>query len=48
MTDLRENNDPLVKKITESFLAYRNSMRDYQVYASAGEMNARAMDYNYG
>jgi TRAP-type mannitol/chloroaromatic compound transport system substrate-binding protein len=48
MAELREDKDPLVKQIVESFLAYRNSMRDYQVHASAGVMNARVMDFTYG
>ena len=46
--DLRNDQDELVKKITESFLAYRKSMSDYMVYADNGQMNARALDYKYG
>ncbi len=46
--DLRNDEDELVKKITESFLAYRTSISDYMVYADNGQMNARALDYKYG
>jgi len=47
MADLREDQDELVKRITESFLAYRESVVDYMQYADNGQMNARALDYNY-
>jgi len=47
MSDLRDNSDELVKRIVESFLAYRASISDYMVYADNGQMNARAMDYKY-
>lgn len=46
--DLRNDKDQLVGKITESFLAYRSAMRTYKGHADNGQMNARAMDYNYG
>ncbi|NRG17445.1 TRAP transporter substrate-binding protein [Rhizobiales bacterium] len=48
IADLRADEDELVRRITESFLAYRNSIADYMVYADNGQMNARALDYNYG
>ena len=48
IAELREDGDDLVKRITESFLAYRNSVAGYMVYADNGQMNARALDYNYG
>ncbi|MXN65468.1 ABC transporter substrate-binding protein [Stappia sp. GBMRC 2046] len=48
IADLRGDEDELVRRITESFLAYRNSIADYMVYADNGQMNARALDYNYG
>jgi TRAP-type mannitol/chloroaromatic compound transport system substrate-binding protein len=38
---LRENSDPLVKKITESYLDYRKSIGRYQAYADGGQLNAR-------
>ena len=47
MTELRESDDDLVKRIVESFLAYRNSIAGYMVYADNGQMNARALDYKY-
>ncbi len=47
IADLREDNDELVKRIVESFLAYRSSVADYMVYADNGQMNARALDYTY-
>jgi TRAP-type mannitol/chloroaromatic compound transport system substrate-binding protein len=48
IAELREDSDELVKRIAESFLAYRNSIADYMVYADNGQMNARALDYKYG
>ena len=47
IAELRDDSDELVKRITESFLSYRNSVSDYMVYADNGQMNARALDYNY-
>ena len=47
MAELREDEDELVRRITESFLAYRASVAGYMVYADNGQMNARALDYNY-
>lgn len=38
---LRENSDPLVKKITESYLEYRKSIGRYQAYADGGQLTAR-------
>ncbi|WP_422366119.1 TRAP transporter substrate-binding protein [Pelagibius sp.] len=47
MAELRDDSDELVKRIVESFLAYRSSIADYMVYADNGQMNARALDYKY-
>ena len=47
MSELRENDDELVRRIVESFLAYRTSISEYMVYADNGQMNARALDYSY-
>jgi hypothetical protein len=47
IADLRADEDELVKRITESFLAYRKLMREYMPYADNGQMNARMLDYNY-
>lgn len=41
ISELREDDDALVKKITESFVAYRDSIGQYMVYADNGQMNAR-------
>lgn len=38
---LRENSDPLVKKITESYLDYRKSLGRYQAYSDGGQLTAR-------
>jgi TRAP-type mannitol/chloroaromatic compound transport system substrate-binding protein len=48
ITELRESDDELVKRIVESFLTYRSSIAGYMAYADNGQMNARALDYNYG
>ena len=47
ITELREDNDELVRRIVESYLSYRNLIADYMVYADNGEMNARALNYRY-
>jgi hypothetical protein len=47
MAELREDGDELVRRIVESFLAYRNALKTYMVYADGGHLNARAMDYAY-
>ncbi len=47
MSDLREDDDELVRRITESFLTYRGSIAEYMTYADNGQMNARALDYKY-
>ncbi|MEO0823173.1 MAG: TRAP transporter substrate-binding protein [Pseudomonadota bacterium] len=44
---LQADSDALVKRITESFLAYRDSIGRYMVYADAGQMNARAAAFGY-
>lgn len=48
VAELRESDDELVRRIVESFLAYRKSIAAYMVYADNGQMNARALDYTYG
>lgn len=40
--ELRQDDDDLVKEITESFVAYRDSVGGYMTYADNGQMNARA------
>ena len=44
---LREDEDELVKRIAESFVAYRDSIGRYMVYADGGQMNARAKVLGY-
>ncbi|MFV2034760.1 MAG: TRAP transporter substrate-binding protein [Halocynthiibacter sp.] len=45
--DLRQDDDELVKRITESFFAYRDSVGGYMTYADNGQMNARARIMGY-
>ncbi|MEM9765559.1 MAG: TRAP transporter substrate-binding protein [Pseudomonadota bacterium] len=40
--ELREDGDPLNRRITESFIAYRDLVGGYMSYADNGQMNARA------
>nr|WP_300519203.1 TRAP transporter substrate-binding protein [Aliiroseovarius sp.] len=40
--DLRQDDDELVRRITESFVAYRDSIGGYMTFADNGQMNARA------
>ncbi|MDA5094995.1 TRAP transporter substrate-binding protein [Aliiroseovarius sp. KMU-50] len=40
--DLRQDDDELVRRITESFVAYRDSVGGYMSFADNGQMNARA------
>lgn len=47
IAELREDEDELVQRIVESFIAYRASIASYMVYADNGQMNARALDYTY-
>jgi TRAP-type mannitol/chloroaromatic compound transport system substrate-binding protein len=48
IAELREDQDELVRRTTESFLAYREDMVYYMPYADNGVMNARALEYKYG
>ncbi|WP_299675489.1 TRAP transporter substrate-binding protein [uncultured Roseobacter sp.] len=45
--ELRQDDDDLVKRIVESFIAYRESVGRYMVYADNGQMNARATVMGY-
>ena len=45
--ELRQDDDELVKRITESFIEYRDSVGPYMVYADNGQMNARAAVMGY-
>ena len=48
VTELRENDDELIRRITESFLTYRAHTVEYMTYADNGIMNARRLPYSYG
>jgi TRAP-type mannitol/chloroaromatic compound transport system substrate-binding protein len=48
ITELRNSDDELVRRITESFLEYRKLMVEYMPWADNGQMNARNLAYNYG
>jgi len=41
------NDDELVARIAESFVAYRDSIGRYMTYADNGQMNARAKVLGY-
>ncbi|MGQ7846101.1 TRAP transporter substrate-binding protein [Granulosicoccus sp. 3-233] len=45
--ELRQDDDELVKRITESYLAYRDLVGGYMSYADNGQMNARAAVMGY-
>ncbi len=45
--ELREDGDELVRRIAESFVAYRDLVGSYMVYADNGQMNARAAVMGY-
>jgi TRAP-type mannitol/chloroaromatic compound transport system substrate-binding protein len=47
IADLREDSDELVRRIVESYLAYRKLISAYMVFADNGQMNARALAYQY-
>ena len=48
ISELRQDSDELVRRITESFLEYRKLMVEYMPHAESGQMIARGRDYNYG
>jgi TRAP-type mannitol/chloroaromatic compound transport system substrate-binding protein len=45
--ELRQNDDELVKRITESYISYRDLVGGYMTYADNGQMNARASVMGY-
>jgi TRAP-type mannitol/chloroaromatic compound transport system substrate-binding protein len=47
MEEYRSDDDELVVRITESFLAYRDLVGGYMSYADNGQMNARARVFGY-
>ncbi len=47
MNEFLENDDALVRQITQSFLDYRDLMRSYQPYSDAAQFQARQLDYTF-
>ena len=47
MEEYRGDDDELVRRITESFIAYRDLVGGYMTYADNGQMNARAGVHGY-
>jgi TRAP-type mannitol/chloroaromatic compound transport system substrate-binding protein len=47
IAELQEDEDELVRRITESFIAYRDSVGGYMTFADNGQMNARASVMGY-
>ena len=45
--ELRNDDDELVRRITDSFIAHRDSIGAYMTYADNGQMNARAHVMGY-
>ena len=45
--DLRTDDDELVRRITDSYIAYRDLVGGYMTYADNGQMNARASAMGY-
>ena len=47
LTEMRSDNDELVRRITESFIAYRNLMVEYMPHSDGGQLAARSLDFKY-
>ncbi|MFN3614244.1 MAG: TRAP transporter substrate-binding protein [Rubrimonas sp.] len=47
IAEMRDSSDAMIRRITESFLSYRESMNDYMIHADAGQLNARALDSRF-
>ena len=47
IAEMRDSDDAMIARITESYLAYRSLIGGYMVHADAGQLNARALDYSY-
>ena len=47
MEEYRSDDDELVRRITESFITYRDLVGGYMTYADNGQMNARAGVFGY-
>jgi TRAP-type mannitol/chloroaromatic compound transport system substrate-binding protein len=48
MAELREHDDELVRRITESYIDYRNKAVEYMKHSETALMNARLLPYNFG
>ena len=48
LDEMLEDDDELVRRITESFLDYRNLMVDYMAHSEAAQLAARNLDFTYG
>ncbi|HSQ72687.1 MAG TPA: TRAP transporter substrate-binding protein [Rubrivivax sp.] len=48
MAELREDKDPLTKKVAESYAHFRNQSSEYARYSYAGQMNARLLPIKWG
>lgn len=47
LEEMRNDSDELVARITESFIAYRALMAEYQPHAEAAQLAARSNDFTY-
>lgn len=45
--EMRDSDDPMIKKITESFISYRDSIGSYSTKSTNGVANARALVFGY-
>lgn len=48
MAELREHEDELVRRITASYIDYRNKAVEYMKHSETALMNARLLDYDFG
>ena len=47
LEEMRNDRDELVARITESFIAYRTLMAEYQPHAEAAQLAARSLDFTF-
>jgi TRAP-type mannitol/chloroaromatic compound transport system substrate-binding protein len=48
LAEIRGDSDPLVKRIAESYVAFRNLQAEYTTQAYNGVMNARRLPIKWG
>ena len=48
LAEIRADSDPLVKRIAESYVAFRNLQAEYTAQAYNGVMNARRLPIKWG